>query len=500
MQINRSSLWKLAGRALLPASLVVLLFAGTGCSTDALRPGTSIEDFTSYLDTRIPRLLERYQVPGVSMALVRNGEPVWSGAYGYADLESGQQMTPESICRVESISKSVTAWGVMNLVEDRLLSLDDPVQEHLGGWKLPVSKYPAREVTVERLLSNSAGMPLGTIGEKAEYDPLESIPSLKEHLSEEVRFINKPGSTFLYSNVGFNLLELVIEKVSGQDFSTYMKNQVLSPLGMQNSRFDWDNTLSARLPTGYELDGTPVPPYIYPASAAGGLFATAGDIARFVSAEMNAEAENSEVLSPSMIRRIHRPAIEIPGLFGQVADSYGFGHFIETLPSGRKAVWHGGQGHGWMTHFHAVPETGDGIVILTNSQRSWPFLAEVLDDWALWSGLESVKMGKITMATAILKICIFLFVILGLWQGYRLVSGLLAGERKWGPFSRTSPVKRAFLAAFALAVIAALGWSAAQPYLMVTSIFPSTAGWAGLSLLGLSVVLLLSAVFPRFQK
>ncbi len=69
--------------------------------------------------------------------------------------------------------------------------------------------------------------------------------------------------------------------------------------------------------------------------------------------------------------------MKIPGLFGFAADAYGFRHFIETLPDRRRAVWHGGQGHGWMTHFHAIPESGDGIVILTNSQRSWPFMSRV---------------------------------------------------------------------------------------------------------------------------
>jgi CubicO group peptidase (beta-lactamase class C family) len=94
----------------------------------------SLTSFTAYLDGHIPQMLKKYNIPGVSMAIVNQGELVWSGAYGYADLESQRPMTVDTICRVESISKSVTTWGVMRLVEQGLFDLDAPVQQYLGDW------------------------------------------------------------------------------------------------------------------------------------------------------------------------------------------------------------------------------------------------------------------------------------------------------------------------------------------------------------------------------
>ncbi len=125
-------------------------------------------------------------------------------------------MAVDAICRAESISKSITAWGVMRLVEQGLVGLDDPVQQYLGDWKLPESEYSEQEVTIRRLLSHSAGMSLGTIGE--EYTPQSNIPSLRDYLTHEARLIREPGSGFLYSNPGFNLLELL----TGRDFAEYM--------------------------------------------------------------------------------------------------------------------------------------------------------------------------------------------------------------------------------------------------------------------------------------
>ena len=106
-------------------------------SSQSFETQGSLDAFTEYLDGRIPQLLNQYDVPGVGIALVRDGELVWSGVYGYADLEHERPMTIDAICRAESISKSITAWGVMRLVEQGLVGLDDPVQQYLGTWALP---------------------------------------------------------------------------------------------------------------------------------------------------------------------------------------------------------------------------------------------------------------------------------------------------------------------------------------------------------------------------
>jgi len=477
------------GRLMVSAFLILVLLMGTSCTQ------RSRGSFTEYLDGRIPRLMNQYDVPGASVALVRDGDLVWSEAYGYADLEHEREMTVEDVFRAESISKSVTAWGVMRLVEQGQIDLDAPVQQYLGDWRMPDDA--GQEVTIRRLLSQTAGFPLGPIGVEAEYEPGTDRPSLRDYLAREARLVREPGSGFLYSNVGFNMLERVIEETTGRDFAAYMADEVLAPLGMHSSSFAWNETLRPQTPMGYEQQGTPVAPYVYPVKASGGLFATAEDVARFVGAEMSGSCYVHTVLERESIHTLHAREVDISGVYGVVADSYGLGHFIENLPGGRQAVWHGGQGHGWMAHFHAVPESGDGIVILTNSERSWPFMAHVLSDWARWSGLGTVKMGRIIYATTALWILIGIVALVSLWQVVRLSRGLRSGHRRWAPLARVSRTERLLQAALGLGVVAALAWSAAQPYLMVVSIFPRAVGWAGGTLLVWAVIMVLSASFPR---
>lgn len=473
---------------------VILLISG-GCSNQSIDQGAPVDTFTRQLDVQILSSMDGYNIPGTTIALVKNGEVVWSNTYGYADIEQQKKMNSDAVCRTESISKSVTAWGVMKLVERGLINLDDPVQQYLLNWSLPESEYNLNEVTIRRLLSNSAGIPLGSLGE--EYPPDSEKPSLRQYLSKEVQLTYEPGSNFEYSNPGFNLLELVIEEVTGRDFSEYMENEILRPLEMHNSSFDWDEKWSSRVPMGYDLQGNSVPPYVYPYKASGGLFSTVEDIARFAIAGMAPGNKlQPKVLNGESIQDIQTPQIKTSGIFSFVADDYGFGHFIETLPDGKKAVWHGGQGHGWMTHFHVIPETGDGIVIFTNSQRSWPFIANVLNDWSRWTGFGPVKFGRITKVVTGLRIIIVLILLVALWQAGQVIYGITRGYRKLTITTTQTPIIRFTELAAGVAILVILIWSVSQDYLFITSVFPIGAIWLGWVLLFLSLTLMCSALLP----
>ncbi|MDX1753726.1 MAG: serine hydrolase domain-containing protein, partial [Salinimicrobium sediminis] len=319
------------------------------------------EDFTGSLDREIPRLMEAYNIPGVVIGLISDGKPVWKNAYGAADVEAGRNMTTDTYCRMESISKSVTAWGVMKLVEEGKIHLDTPVTRYLKTWEFPESSFDERLITPRLLLSQNAGMPLGTIGVR--YSPTEEKPSLRELLSRDAVMQEEPGKHFSYSNTGFVLLELLIEEVTQRSFSEYMEQEILLPLGMQKSSFEWRPTFSPPVATGYDNSGNPIPVYVYPDKAAGGLFATLDDIMHFVIAGFQGESSGSGVLSEKSIQTIYTPQVEISGLYGEAFEYYGLGHFIDGLANGKRAVSHGGQGTGWMTQFYAVPEDKNGLVI-----------------------------------------------------------------------------------------------------------------------------------------
>jgi CubicO group peptidase (beta-lactamase class C family) len=117
---------------------------------------SSLQEFTDHLSRSIPVLMKMYRIPGVSVAIVSEGNCRWVSSWGYA--RPGKIMTTDACCRVESISKSVTAWGVMKLAEQGLIALDTPVCNYIRHWKFPKTIASPEKITVRQLLSHCSGL------------------------------------------------------------------------------------------------------------------------------------------------------------------------------------------------------------------------------------------------------------------------------------------------------------------------------------------------------
>lgn len=440
-------------------------------------------------------------VPGVGIAVVDGGSLVWSRAYGWADLESRIPMTVQTVNRAESISKPVAAVGVMTLVEKGVVGLDDRLSDHVDRWTFPDDGAVARQVTVRQLLNHTAGVTPGSVG--IHYPPGGEVPTLDENLTDEFDLVSRPGSGFLYSNVGFNLLELLVEEVTSEDFDVYMQREVLEPLGMESASFAWSNQLATPVPIGFDLDGRPVPAYVYPEKASGGLFASVEDVARFVAAGHTGShgQGGSGLLGSESLKQMYAPSVEISGLFRFVAESYGLGFFVDTLSDGRRAVWHGGQGHGWMTDFHSIPETGDGLVVMANSQRSWPMIAQILADWSEWQSVEPVGFSIVAKVSAWSRIVVAAIGAATFWLVWRLASGIVTGRKVFAPLSSRSMLARSGRGLVGVLLLAVVVWDIAQSYSFFSSILPSTLGWLRVSVAALGAPLVMSAlVVPSSAK
>jgi len=458
--------------------------------------GGGIESFTQAMDRKLPDRMNSYGIPGVAIAVLHKGEIVWVQAYGIADRESGRAMAEGDIFRVESISKSITAWGVMTLVEDGMIDLDMPVATYLKSWSFPPSEISVDTITVRQLLSHTGGMPLGDFG--ARYPPEGPVFALRDSLSKEAQPIQQPGLSFSYSNTGYNLLELLIEDVSGMHFSDYMAREILTPLGMMNSSFEWSPEINDRIPTAYNLKGAPVPLYIYPGRGSGGLFATVEDIARFLQAGMVERYRSEhEVLSSASIELISTPQAKPGGFMAYVSDAYGFGIFLEELQAGRQAVWNGGQGSGWMAHYYAVPDSGNGIVMLVNSQRAWPLFAKVLRDWSKWAGIAPVGMAHLTTVIFVLQVIIGLLIIASLGQIFRIGQGLVMGKRSFAPLANVAWTVRLIQGLLATFLFWVLIWERSQDYLFLWSIIPHVFSWFEFAIFVAALALAVTAAAPR---
>ena len=479
VQGNKIWVWFISLSVLV--SLILALFSGSLQIRRAVRANAPFDEFKAQMDERILALMKLYKIPGCSFALIKDSEVVWTEAYGYADVESGAELTVETPMSVQSITKSVTAWGIMRLVEKGLIDLDAPVSQYLKSWKFPNSSYQTDKITIRHLLSHTAGMPLG--GFSHVYAPGEEMPSNRDVMTKEAMPIREAAVRFSYSNVGYNILEILIEDVTGQSYSEYLRSEVLLPLGMEIATFEVDAATKPYPPTGYNLGGEAVPVYLYPSKASGGLFATAHDVALFAAACI----KENPVLDTKLVGQMYQPESHKIGIYSLVFEAYGLGHYIETLPNGMISVSHGGQGNGIMTHFQAVPETGDAIVILTNSQRSWPFIANVLSDWAQWRNLPSVGMGRIIWGHYGLCAVIGFLISASVLMILRLIIG---------PYLKKRVVCRVLRAGIAVILLEILIWCICQEYLIITSVFPVLSGWLGGSVFGFSFTLLLSALIP----
>ncbi len=480
---------------------IILLLFSTVFQMQKVDSKGALITFTDHLEKNIPELMAYYDVPGLNIALIKNGKQVWADSFGYANVEQGKKMAIDTVCRVESISKSVTAWGIMKLVENGKIELDAPITEYLQDWDFSQYNYPADLITPRMLLNHTAGLSLGTIGPDALYSPDDRIPALKDILKEEFSMIRSPGEQFSYSDTGYNILELLVETVTGQAFDEYMQEEILIPLGMNHSSYDWKVFPVEEIPLGYNTNKESIPVYTYAMKASGNLFSTLEDITTFIISGMGHVYTNQTVLKESSIEQLYDQSVEqIPGLYGLVFEGYGLGHFIEVLSNGERALSHGGQGTGWMTHFHSIPESGDGIVILSNSQRTWPVFATLLQDWSNWSGFSPVGMSRLLLGQKLLWLLIAGLIFFSLWKIWELIEDLVKGKRQFLVYAKGISIRPIILIVVALTLLIVVYLAVNMTYQPLFSIFPVASYWFFSVLVGLCFVLLFLGFFPASGK
>lgn len=254
-----------------------------------------------------------YNAPGLSIAVINRGKIEWVRSYGVKEAGKNEPVTPETVFAAGSVSKPVAAMAALHFAEQSKLELDEDVNHKLVSWKVPENEYTEQEkVTLRRLLNHSAGLPLF---DSAGYRDGESFPTIvqalngvKPAIGQPVRVEFVPGSRWQYSSAGYGILQLLLMDVTGKPFSEVMRETVFDQLGMSHSTYEqplpkqfWN--LAA---TGHSsINGEPVPGRwrATPAAAAGGLWTTPTDLARFIIELQESKAGKSwKVISPEMAK------------------------------------------------------------------------------------------------------------------------------------------------------------------------------------------------------
>ncbi|MBC2845381.1 serine hydrolase [Winogradskyella flava] len=368
-------------------TFLVLLVSLTLSAQDTSQ---TINTFIEELDQKIPKLLEKFMVPGTAIAVIENGELVLQKAYGYADAVKAEKVTNQTGFNIGSISKTIAAWGIMKLVEAGEIDLDAPAEKYLTRWQLPESKFDSKKVTIRRLLSHTAGLSLhGYPGWTAK----DRLSTIEESLNGRnngpgrVEMIMEPGTKWKYSGGGYTILQLIIEEVTGQKFEDYIQTAILNPLGMRNSSYKIDKTILENSSLEHDGFGEQIDFELFTAQAAAGLHTTIEDFTRFAYASLFAHTDNQKynaVLKESTIEEMMKPA-------PASNDSYGLGYQVQNIPNVSYTLkGHGGANSGWHAFFRVNPDTNDGFIMMTNGGSGYNIYTQVFCDWIQWKTGESM--------------------------------------------------------------------------------------------------------------
>lgn len=307
-----------------------------------------------------------YKVPAVSFTVIQDGRIAWTRVVGLADREDGKAADDETLFQAGSVSKPVTAFAAMRLVQDGRLKLEQPVNERLQGWKIPDNEFTAKApVTLAHLLSHTGGLTVhGFLG----YAPGLPVPGAVAVLdgvapanSEPVRVDMLPGSKWRYSGGGYTIAQLLMTEASGQNFVSLMQSEVLAPIGMADSTFA--NPLPADLLTraaaGVLANGDAVvgKRHTYPEMAAAGLWTTSQDLAKFVMQMQAALRADSKLLSATLAKSMLVPALD---------GDYGFGFGVESR-DGARWFGHNGWDEGFCAQISSHESNGQGVAIMINA-------------------------------------------------------------------------------------------------------------------------------------
>ncbi len=229
--------------------------------------------------------MKYYNVPEVSIAFFDNGRVVWARGYGLADKGANKPVTPDTLFQAASISKSVTAFAALRLVQQGKLNLDEDVNLKLVSWKVPDNEFTKKEkVTLRRLLSHTAGMTVPSVGG---YRADEQMPTTVQVLNGEktsndpVRVDRVPGKEFRYSGGGYVVVQLLLMDVTRKSFPVLMRDLVFEPLGMTNSTFEAPLPKSLWPKAAQPYEGPPNGWFFYSAMAPAGVWTTPSDLSRF---------------------------------------------------------------------------------------------------------------------------------------------------------------------------------------------------------------------------
>lgn len=347
-------------------------------------------------DTKPTLLQERmkfYNVPGVSIAVIKDYKLEWARGYGFADKEQSVPVTTQTLFQAASISKSLNAVGVLKLAQNGKVNLDADINTYLTTWKFPYDSTKGKKIiTLRNILSHTAGTSVhGFRG----YAAGEEVPTITQILngekpanSQPVRSLFDAGTKYQYSGGGTTISQLVVMDVTHLPYDQYAQKNILDPLGMKNSFYSMppkEEKLS-RLATGYRSEGNPVKGkyHVYPEQAAASLWTNPTELSNFIiELQLACLGKSKKVLSKEWASAMITPVMNDAAL----------GTFIRTAGD-EKYFSHGGANEGFRCIYIGNVANGNGAVVMVNSDNG-NILQEILNSIATVYGWKDFYKPEI---------------------------------------------------------------------------------------------------------
>lgn len=365
-------------RSVFFTSILVTLFAASpaiaddaALTTEQLLAHPEIAGAIAAIDAYIQGIQTYGKVPGISAGIVHDQDLIWQRGYGHSNLETKRPADADTLYSICSISKLFTAIGIMQLRDAGELNLRDPVGDHLDWFNIEQAHDGSGPATIESLLTHSSGLPRESdfpywIGPDF---PFPTRAQIIDRLSVQ-ETLYPAQHYFQYSNLALSLAGEIIQERSGQEYSAYVKQNILGPLGLADTRTYYPEDLRGEQMaigyTGMHRSGTrdPVAPFFTRGiTAAAGFTSSVNDLAKFASWQFQLlETGDDDVLSANTLREMHRVHWVDPDW----ETTWGIG-FNVRQEDDMTVVSHGGGCPGYITSFSMTPKTRLAAIVLTNA-------------------------------------------------------------------------------------------------------------------------------------
>ena len=350
--------------------LVTLLVVSQ--SDNTVYAAASDDDLYNDVDAYIANQLKAFNIPGASLAIIEGNRIAHLQGFGSTGRDN-ETPTPQTPFFIGSVTKSFTALAVMQLVEDGRVDLDASIQQYLPWFTLSYDDS-SESITARQLLNQISGISQipGMVGLANFDDALDAIDRQARSLDKS-GLTHRPGETWEYSNINYNLLGLIVEAVSGQSYSGYVEEHIFAPLDMTHSYSSKEEARKDGLAVGHMLwFGFPVavPDLHVPVASlpSGQLISTAEDMAHYLIAQLNGGRYGDvQVLSPAGIEQMHEPAAKVE-LMGSELPDYGMGWY-RGKQNDEEIIMHWGEVPDFFAYMALLPDQQRGIVLLFNADQ-----------------------------------------------------------------------------------------------------------------------------------